>query len=142
MAKSYSVKDPRNLSILTDFYELTMGNGYFENGYTSISNFNAALNNVSYPALGGEEVYSSLLPHTLGDTVASIDYKNGIGSLPKSDVLTFKLNDGSVITVRPSGTEPKMKIYTEVFGSDAAEARELTARLSRDFDRFIKGFNT
>ena len=30
MAKSYSVKDPRNLSILTDFYELTMANGVFQ----------------------------------------------------------------------------------------------------------------
>ena len=28
----YSVKDPRNLSILTDFYELTMANGFFESG--------------------------------------------------------------------------------------------------------------
>ena len=32
MAKSYSVKDPRNLSILTDFYELTMANGYYKLG--------------------------------------------------------------------------------------------------------------
>ena len=30
MVKSYSVKDPRNLSILTDFYELTMANGVFQ----------------------------------------------------------------------------------------------------------------
>ena len=30
MAKSYSVKDPRNLSILTDFYELTLANGVFQ----------------------------------------------------------------------------------------------------------------
>ena len=29
---SYSVQDPRNLSILTDFYELTMANGFFESG--------------------------------------------------------------------------------------------------------------
>ena len=28
----YSVQDPRNLSILTDFYELTMANGFFESG--------------------------------------------------------------------------------------------------------------
>jgi len=29
---NFEVKDPRNLSILTDFYELTMANGFFENG--------------------------------------------------------------------------------------------------------------
>ena len=29
----FSIREPRNLSILTDFYELTMANGYFESGY-------------------------------------------------------------------------------------------------------------
>ena len=32
-------------------------------------------------------------------------------NLPKSDVLQFFLRDGSKITVRPSGTEPKIKFY-------------------------------
>ncbi len=36
--------------------------------------------------------------------------------LPKSDVLQFFLNDGSKITVRPSGTEPKIKFYFGVKG--------------------------
>lgn len=35
-------------------------------------------------------------------------------NLPKSDVLIFKLEDGSRVIVRPSGTEPKIKIYYEV----------------------------
>ena len=30
---AFSVREPRNLSILTDFYELTMANGYFESGF-------------------------------------------------------------------------------------------------------------
>ena len=34
--------------------------------------------------------------------------------LPKSNVITFRLEDGSKITIRPSGTEPKVKIYCEV----------------------------
>ena len=35
-------------------------------------------------------------------------------SLPKSDVLQFFLKDGSKISVRPSGTEPKIKFYFSV----------------------------
>ncbi len=35
-------------------------------------------------------------------------------TLPKSDVLLFRLEDGSKIVIRPSGTEPKMKIYCSV----------------------------
>jgi len=70
-----------------------------------------------------------------------VDYKDGLGTLPPSDVLTFRLEDGCVITVRPSGTEPKMKIYTEVFGADSNEAKRLTEKLTGDFDRFIKSID-
>lgn len=40
--------------------------------------------------------------------------KKSINDLPKSDVLQFFLADGSKITVRPSGTEPKIKFYFSV----------------------------
>ncbi|MDO4793786.1 MAG: phospho-sugar mutase, partial [Filifactor alocis] len=40
-----------------------------------------------------------------------LDYANGIGALPKSDVLKYILEEGSSLTVRPSGTEPKLKAY-------------------------------
>lgn len=42
------------------------------------------------------------------------DYLSGKESLPKSDVLRFWLEDGSKLVIRPSGTEPKIKIYAEV----------------------------
>lgn len=41
------------------------------------------------------------------------DFSKGIDSLPKSDVLRFWLEDGTKIVIRPSGTEPKVKIYIE-----------------------------
>jgi phosphoglucomutase/phosphomannomutase len=34
--------------------------------------------------------------------------------LPKSDVMRYWLEDGSKLVIRPSGTEPKIKIYAEV----------------------------
>ncbi|MCL2546114.1 MAG: phospho-sugar mutase [Oscillospiraceae bacterium] len=40
-----------------------------------------------------------------------IDYNNGINGLPPSNVLQFELADGTTILVRPSGTEPKVKVY-------------------------------
>ncbi len=42
-----------------------------------------------------------------------IDYQEGIGGLPKSNVLKIWLQDGSILIVRPSGTEPKIKFYRE-----------------------------
>src|SRR5690606_8245119 len=42
------------------------------------------------------------------------DFLKGVNSLPSSDVLLFKLEDQSKLVIRPSGTEPKVKIYAEV----------------------------
>ena len=42
--------------------------------------------------------------------------------LSGSNVLRYELADGTVILVRPSGTEPKIKVYILTQGADAAEA--------------------
>lgn len=48
------------------------------------------------------------------------DYSTGIGDLPKSNVLKFFLKGGSWIAVRPSGTEPKLKMYYSVRSIDSS----------------------
>ena len=57
------------------------------------------------------------------------DFKAGVdtglfGMLPKSDVLKYTLDDGSWIAVRPSGTEPKIKIYYSVRAEDKTAAEK------------------
>ena len=47
-----------------------------------------------------------------------IDYSLGIDNLPKSNVIKIYFVDGSTIVIRPSGTEPKLKIYVSLFGKD------------------------
>lgn len=44
--------------------------------------------------------------------------------LPKSNVLLFELEDGSTFVVRPSGTEPKIKIYFMVIGKNQKQAEQ------------------
>ena len=70
-------------------------------------------------------------PARLGDVkVAEIDdLADGFEGLPPSDVLRIRLEDGSRVMVRPSGTEPKLKIYI-----DAASRRGLDRRAPRDRD--------
>lgn len=43
-------------------------------------------------------------------------------TLPKSNVLKYVLSDGSWFVIRPSGTEPKMKIYVAVIGKDLEDS--------------------
>ena len=51
-----------------------------------------------------------------------LDYQNGIDVFPPSNALKFKFEDGSWISARPSGTEPKIKFYYCIRGKDKAEA--------------------
>lgn len=55
--------------------------------------------------------------------------------LPKSNVMYFELNNNSWVCARPSGTEPKLKIYAGVKGSSMSEARELAKELHADIRR-------
>lgn len=55
-------------------------------------------------------------PKKIGSLEVSLseDYLNGNKNLPPSDVLRYWLDDESKLVIRPSGTEPKIKIYSEV----------------------------
>ena len=58
-------------------------------------------------------------------------------SLPKSNVLAFKFENGSSLTVRPSGTEPKIKVYYTCTGSTFSEAEEYQLKMKREFEKYI-----
>lgn len=51
-----------------------------------------------------------------------IDFSTGIRDLPKENVLKYIWNDGSWMAVRPSGTEPKIKIYYSIVDPDKENA--------------------
>ncbi len=53
------------------------------------------------------------------------DYTVGIDDLPKADVLKFVFEDSSWIAIRPSGTEPKIKVYYSVMGENKVEAEKV-----------------
>ena len=56
------------------------------------------------------------------EVVQKLDYKDGLNGLPKSDVLKFILPNGW-FAVRPSGTEPKIKFYFEIFAENEKDAQ-------------------
>ena len=66
-----------------------------------------------------------------------IDYALGIEDLPKADVVTYKLEDGSQIIIRPSGTEPKLKIYATAVG-DRSYCDEVVAKMDNWLHKFIE----
>ena len=65
-----------------------------------------------------------------GDKVTGrIDYKNDNTGLIKSNVLEFRTENGSKVIARPSGTEPKLKLYLSVKGKDEADSLQKMADL-------------
>ena len=58
-------------------------------------------------------------------------------TLPKSDVLAFKLEKDATVIIRPSGTEPKIKAYYTTIGETRAEAEQLEATISEDFKKIL-----
>lgn len=71
--------------------------------------------------------------------VRRADGSEGKLELPRSDVLKFVLEGGQWFCLRPSGTEPKLKIYFGVRGKDEAQARELVDRLHRAVMERVEG---
>ncbi|KTS06493.1 MULTISPECIES: phospho-sugar mutase [Microbacterium] len=70
-------------------------------------------------------------PSAVGEVAVSRidDLMRGVDGLPPGDVLRIWLEDGSRLIVRPSGTEPKLKLYLDVQASSAKKANRRLAAL-------------
>lgn len=67
-----------------------------------------------------------------------LDYAEGIDGLPASDVLKFTLEGNCSFVVRPSGTEPKLKVYISVSAENSEKANQLEQQLLQDLNCFFK----
>ena len=117
--------------------------------YEKYGDFKTLLLTYEFPGVEGmqkrEQLMADFRSEKIKDSVKGIDhigdYKEGYiyyadkkepTNLPKSDVVKFFLNDNSTITIRPSGTEPKLKIYFFANGQKRIdELKEL-------FNSFVK----
>ena len=58
-------------------------------------------------------------------------------TLPKSDVITYNLEDDASVIIRPSGTEPKIKVYYTTKGATKDDAVALYDKISADFTKIL-----
>ena len=66
------------------------------------------------------------------------DYQKGVDNLPKADVIQMVLEDETYLTVRPSGTEPKIKFYISVVDSDKKIAESKLAKMEKEFINYAE----
>ena len=118
--------------------------------YKKYGDFKTALLTYEFPGVEGMETIQNLMKMFRSEEIKKQiqgidhigDYKAGFifykdkkepTDLPTSDVVKFFLDDQSTITIRPSGTEPKLKVY--IF----ADGQKRVDSLKALFDGFIKG---
>lgn len=123
----------QNLSLLNVLNSLYQQHGYYQEKLLSFT----------YEGLEGKKRITNIMEQFRKNesiemagikVIVTEDYKAGFTylangerqalSLPKTDVLKYRLKDGSWICIRPSGTEPKCKIYIGVRKDSETEAFE------------------
>lgn len=115
--------------------------------YEKYGYFKEALQSITFEGASGAKKMADLMEslrtnapkEVAGYNVIDVkDYKAGIGNLPKSNVLEFNMEDDINVLVRPSGTEPKIKMYYLVKGSSEQAGAEIVAALESYFTEVCK----
>jgi len=126
--------------------------GYLEEIQRQHGLFVAKQHNLTFKGAEGAATIRGIMdgfrqkpPARIGDLAlkATKDYQAGVPGFPPANVIAYELEGGSRVTLRPSGTEPKIKYYFELrelvrAGEPMAEARaRALGRLQQLQDSFL-----
>ncbi|MFI2130090.1 phospho-sugar mutase [Lysinibacillus fusiformis] len=145
-AEMASYYKEQNLTLLDVLNSLYQQHGYYQEKLLSFT----------YEGIEGQKRIANIMEHFRNKRSIEIagikvrateDYKAGftyhangekqVLSLPKTDVIKYRLKDGSWICIRPSGTEPKCKIYIGVRKDSVTEAFETIIDLEEYLQKMI-----
>ena len=128
MAQYYKLQGKNLVQAMRALYEK---HGFYHNKTVSLS----------YPGADGAAKMTGIMAGLRAGAPAEIagakveavvDYATCVNGLPKADVIEFDLEGGNKAIVRPSGTEPKIKLYIFAKGEDAAAADALIGAIEED----------
>ena len=125
--------------------------------YAKYGRYIEYVESVVMEGIDGSEKIAAIMDKLRTDTPTSIggkkvmavrDYETSIRTeiksgtteeilLPKSNVIYLELEDGNNFIVRPSGTEPKIKLYCLLRGKDSAAAEDLLAKVKDDIKKIV-----
>jgi phosphoglucomutase len=115
--------------------------------YAQYGRYRNKVDSFEFPGLSGMDKMSSIMaslrqnpPTQIAGIkiVKAIDFtRSDLTGLPKANVLIYKLEDGSTVIVRPSGTEPKIKTYFTTLGKNLAESSDKKSLLAKAIKPFL-----
>ncbi|HRU44345.1 MAG TPA: phospho-sugar mutase [Spirochaetota bacterium] len=106
-------------------------------GMQKIRDMMTFFKNKNFSKIGDDEVVKKIDYEK--DTV--YDSTDGVYTLPKSNVIQYLLGDNSKITIRPSGTEPKIKLYYSTKADSKSEAVKKVKSYKEFFKPIIEGIS-
>ena len=133
MAQYYKLKGMNLADAIDALYEKY---GYYHNHTLALS----------YPGAEGAGKMAGIMAALRADAPTElaglkvtgiVDYNEGVNGLPKANVYEIDLEGGNKAIVRPSGTEPKIKLYIFATGETAAAADELLAAIEEDGSKLL-----
>lgn len=135
VCEMYAYYKSKDVSLIERLNELYDEFGYCLNVQHSLT-FDGAKGQAKIEKImdGVRYVLQTLANSTI---VLKKDYLNGIDGLPKSNVIKVFLDDKNSIIFRPSGTEPKIKIYFSIISKDKESALQIKEKLYFSIISFI-----
>lgn len=135
VCEMYAYYKSKDISLIKRLNELYDEFGYCLNVQHSLT-FDGAKGQAKIERImdGVRYVLQTLANSTI---VLKKDYLNGIDGLPKSNVIKVFLDDKNSIIFRPSGTEPKIKIYFSIISKDKESALQIKEKLYFSIISFI-----
>lgn len=130
---------------------------FMDSIYAKYGRYIEYVESVVMEGIDGSEKIAAIMDKLRTDTPTSIggkavtavrDYETSVRTeiksgateeilLPKSNVIYLELEDGNNFVVRPSGTEPKIKLYCLLRGKDSAAAEDLLAKVKDDIKKIV-----
>lgn len=145
MAAYYKEK---GISLYEKMQEIYAEHGYYlnrvesfefkgETGMEKMAMIMETLRNDSLSSIAGYNVLSAS-DYKKSETVFLESGRTEKIELPKSNVLAYALDGANGVIIRPSGTEPKIKVYFTARGKTKADAEKIFSSLSADMKRYLK----
>lgn len=152
IAEVAALAKKQNLSLVDRLYQIydhfglhreSLTNLAFPDSADGMAQMNALMNRLrqdpptsisGIPVVSIEDYQLSTARNLLNQTTRPL-------TLPKSDVLRFWLKDRSKLVIRPSGTEPKVKIYAEVVDEHPKEMKKAIEQCDQKLKTLVASFN-